>query len=146
MAARSEVPAWSKTVCWATLLGYWAFMIYETHAPVPLGPGPTIPHLDKALHCLSFGLLGGALTLARSLAFWGDAAAWRASRIRMQVVNWSAVAAFGLLDEATQPLTGRSLDPIDWLADALGAACGVWSAAWLVSLRSRRWSPFTPAK
>jgi VanZ family protein len=33
--------------------------------------------------------------------------------------------AFGLLDEATQPLTGRDFDWFDWLADILGAVTGL---------------------
>jgi VanZ family protein len=36
----------------------------------------------------------------------------------------AAVIAYGLLDEFTQPWTGRDFDWFDWAADIGGATCG----------------------
>jgi VanZ family protein len=36
----------------------------------------------------------------------------------------AAVITYGLLDEFTQPLTGRDFDWFDWAADIGGAAVG----------------------
>lgn len=44
---------------------------------------------------------------------------------RLAVVVWLAIAGFGAIDEATQPLAGRDCSGYDWLADATGAAVGV---------------------
>lgn len=41
------------------------------------------------------------------------------------VAVFAAVSAFGLLDEATQPLTARDFDWFDWLADNLGVVVGI---------------------
>ncbi len=48
---------------------------------------------------------------------------------------FAAVTAFGLFDEATQPLTGRDFDWFDWLADSVGAFAGI---ALYESVRRRR--------
>lgn len=127
---------WVRAAGWAALAGYWSFMIYETHSPAPLGPGPIIPHLDKALHFFSFGLLGAGLTLGRAIFFWNAKDAWLNVSRRLAIVSWLSIAAFGVLDELTQPLTGRSCDPFDWLADATGSALGILLAT---SLLRRRW-------
>ncbi|HEX7377272.1 MAG TPA: VanZ family protein, partial [Pirellulales bacterium] len=50
--------------------------------------------------------------------------------MRQAAFTWCAgvllcVTAFGLLDEATQPFTGRDFDWFDWLADSVGALGGM---------------------
>ena len=36
-----------------------------------------------------------------------------------------AVALYGVIDEVTQPMVGRTMDGVDWLADIAGAATGL---------------------
>jgi VanZ family protein len=88
---------------------------------IPQSPGPSLPHLDKLAHFLAFAALAAPL-------------AWRHPR------HWWAVAlgalAYGGLIEIIQPLTGRSAEFGDLLADALGAFCGAFLAA-----RFGRWRP-----
>jgi VanZ family protein len=37
-------------------------------------------------------------------------------------------AGYGILDELTQALVGRSADIKDWFADLVGATAGIWAA------------------
>jgi VanZ family protein len=36
-----------------------------------------------------------------------------------------ALAAFAVLDEATQPVFGRHADPLDWVYDCIGLTAGL---------------------
>jgi VanZ family protein len=46
-----------------------------------------------------------------------------------------ALAAFGAVDEITQPLFGRTADVLDWAADCAGIAVGLL----LVAITSSAW-------
>ena len=49
-------------------------------------------------------------------------------RVRRFVGYVLIVAAiYGVLDELTQTLVGRSADVADWLADMVGATVGIWA-------------------
>jgi len=82
---------------------------------------------DKTLHAIGFTILG-ALTVwridvkATGISF-ATAVAW-----------YLGLLAYGAFDELTQPITGRSCELTDWLADACGAAIGIV----LVVLHRRR--------
>lgn len=115
----------------AAWLGFLGLVALLTHVPLPHGGASRIPHLDKIAH---FGLyfvlaLLGALRLAtyerilptRKLVLWGV-----------------FYALYGVIDELTQPWTGRNADIDDWLADASGIAAATWFA--IIWLRRTRLS------
>ena len=86
---------------------------------VPLAPASTgVPHLDKAVHAAIFA--GLALLVA----------AWRVTRFdpprRAAVVAFVLCLIYGAADELTQTFTAnRQADPLDFAADAVGAALGL---------------------
>jgi hypothetical protein len=81
------------------------------------------PHDDKVVHALLYAVLGGLLRIAT-----GRLAA-----------TLALAGAVGLADELLQStVPGRSADPLDWVADVLGAFVG----AWLVSVLARRHGRF----
>lgn len=91
---------------------------------------------DKALHFAAFAAGGILLALAlRWSVAWPDKA-----------VAWFAIAAlvlYGAFDEAHQLFTPHrsGADPLDWLADALGAAAGVFLFTLIYARLSRAHPP-----
>lgn len=103
-------------------LPYLMFVVAATHWPAPPAtvPGGDVPW-DKLLHFGAY-LAGGALVAAALLAgACRRRGAWLAAGL--------ALAAFSLLDEATQPLVGRDFEWLDWAADLSGLALGMALAA-----------------
>ena len=83
-------------------------------------PGPYFPHRDKVFHALQFGLMGYLYARAAVLT-------WSHRPRRALLFGFAVTAAMGLLDELHQAFVpGRDGDPLDWLADVLGAAAGGW--------------------
>lgn len=81
------------------------------------------PHWDKVVH---FGLYATlAILTLRALAPRHGPAATRWAAFARCAGVLLCVTAFGLLDEATQPFTGRDFDWFDWLADGVGALGGM---------------------
>lgn len=101
------------------LIGFWLLLVALTHFPNPYPHRGEPEHYDKLVHFTLYGVLA-ALAL-RMLTLRAEQAA---AVVRCLGVL-TAVMAFGLFDEATQPLTGRDFDWFDWLADSLGAAVGI---------------------
>lgn len=104
---------------WRLLLaGYWLTLIVATHWPPTFGPLPG-QQSDKLAH----------LAVYASLA-WLLAMAWQHSAGRLNGRHlrfaWLAVASFAAVDEFTQPFVNRVASENDWLADAAGAAAGLW--------------------
>lgn len=84
---------------------------------------------DKIEHALAFAALGTAAAL-------GGVGSRR-------VIALSAVGLLmygGLIELAQTRIAGRSGEWADWLADAIGIACGLLLAAWT----RRRWPPARP--
>jgi VanZ family protein len=85
--------------------------------------------IDKAGHFGMFALLGVLL-------------AWGLHRARVRAsFAWALIAGIvvGVLDELHQrSVPGRSSDPMDLLADALGCAFGLWLAHHFFEKRARR--------
>ena len=105
---------------------YLLLLVVATHVPKPedlLGDLPRTS--DKLLHLLAYAVL--AALAAATLA---SAGRWQTAPITRLAL---ALAAFGIVDEITQPLCGRTAEPLDWVADCLGIACGIAVVGALVS-------------
>ena len=81
----------------------------------PQAPGPEgIPGLDKLAHFVAFAALAAPLA-------WRYPHLWRAVAL--------AALAYGGLIEIVQPLTGRTAEWADLLADGAGAFAGAFAAS-----------------
>ena len=112
---------------------YWLVLCLATHWPNPWPAGGTPQYPDKLVHFTAYGILAflavfalGACCPSQNRRAW----AWRSLAVL------AAVIAYGLLDEFTQPLTGRDFDWFDWAADIGGAMLGgALSKIWLPRCR-----------
>lgn len=95
------------------LLLYWLLIGTITHLPATKLPHVTVS--DKLEHFAAFMLLGFLLNVVLH-QFTHRHADWLTLLI---------ILIYGALDELLQPLTGRTCDLTDWLADGTGAAAGV---------------------
>jgi len=97
---------------------YWLVLFLATHwrNPWPRGGTPSYP--DKLVHFTAYGILAGLAVYAIGNRLSVRGLAKRAAAILAVVI------AYGLLDEFTQPLTGRDFEWLDWAADIGGAVCG----------------------
>lgn len=108
-------------------VAYAVTLVLATHYPKPDQLLGRYGHADKLLHFGAYFLL--AMFVAA--AVWG---AGRWSR-RVAVAVAIALAAFGAVDEITQPFFGRTADVFDWAADCAGIAIGIL----LVATASSAW-------
>ena len=97
-------------------------MVVVMHWPASAMPGKAWHPWDKAVHGLAYALLT-LLVLLVSERFDAPRAMLPMRMTLRTCLCVLVVVAYGLLDEATQPLTGRSYDLRDWAADSGGAAC-----------------------
>ena len=97
------------------LIGYMLVLLYLALSPAP--SGPEIPHFDKLMHTLSWGLM--------ALLCLG---AWPDHYLRAVLVS----AVHGGATEVMQGtlVRGRTADWFDWLADLLGALIVVGLFSW----------------
>ena len=96
--------------CVLVLALYWAGIFTLTHIPISRPPIP-MPD-DKAAHFLAYLGLGILLNLVL-----------RATRSISN--DWIILAiglSYGVIDELTQKLVGRTCDQMDWFADCAGMA------------------------
>lgn len=100
--------------CWAA--GIWLASSTTWHAETPsLGWWPTWLPADKVLHATVFGVLAALLALPVR----------HKSSVALGLC-WLGAALWGALDEVHQGyVPGRTQDPWDWLADAVGALAAV---------------------
>ncbi len=92
---------------------YWLLICTLTHLPAS-----DLPHVevnDKIEHFAAFSLLGFLL----------NAVLRQVTRRHCDWLTLTIILIYGALDEWLQPLTGRSCEFNDWLADGAGAAAGV---------------------
>ena len=115
-------PPWWHRVVTPALAAYWLAMAYGTHRP-PGPPGKDY-HLDKVAH---FGGFFGLAVLLGMVLHKAGRSIWLALPV---------VLVYAAADELTQPSFGRTADPLDWIADGVGATCGLLVLRWL--LRTRR--------
>lgn len=115
---------------------YGLLLVVATHAPSAsvqflvkaVDYGPLAP--DKLLHTASYAVLGLLAVLA-----YGSR--WRRPATGVTVVSalFVMLAAWGILDEATQPFFGRAADVVDWAYDVvgivLGLTAGLVASRWL---------------
>ena len=101
------------------LFGYWITLVVGTHLP---SSHPILrQHVgDKVAHFVAYGVLG-----------WLLAMVWQTSTGRLNGRHlrllWLAILVIGMIDEVTQPPFGRDASIWDWLADAAGAAIGLYA-------------------
>ena len=123
-------PYWPAVLIGSLLL-YTFALVVATHLP-KIGGIVRTAGVDKLLHF-------GAYFVQATLAAAAVAATGRLGR-RNAVILIAALAAFGGLDELTQPWFSRSAEWADWAADCLGVALGV-SLVMLLSQRLNRSTP-----
>ncbi|WP_425395494.1 VanZ family protein [Aeoliella sp.] len=115
---------------WAMLAAYWLVMLAATHRPAKPTPGaPPATHIDKPAHAVGFAILA-----------WMLAWCWCAGlplTFRRAAIILGVLLAYSVLDELTQPWFARTCDPLDLLADLVGAAIGLGAFA-LMSRRRER--------
>ena len=123
---------WLRRWSGVALLVYLTALVTGTHLPHPEDL-ISIEGNDKWLH---FGAYFG---LAFLLATWRQTS--RPVTRRALLAIWSFAAFTGVVDELTQMLPGinRQCEFADWLADIVGAACGlvVWQLIRCLSNRGR---------
>ena len=115
-AANPSLPRFLRPLA-ALTLAYTLVLVFATHYPEPqelLGPNPPS---DKTLHFLAYGALGMLAT-----AVLATAGRWS---LRGVAALAAGLVAFAAVDEVTQPWFGRSAEPLDWVWDCLGLACGI---------------------
>jgi VanZ family protein len=114
---------------WAAIAVAWAAaMFWASSQPSPFFlPRPFLSH-DKLLHALAYAVLAALV--------YGALAPARLGALRGVVLAAALSTAYGATDELHQAFVpGRSADPRDLAADAIGAIAGAAAAA---ALRSRR--------
>jgi len=117
---RGHVPALA-----ALCLAYLVMMTVATHLPPNRIHVPTwrVP-ADKVFHFTAYA--GLAFLLATlGAALWTGTPGGRWGHLLRYAAVLPIVAVFGIIDEITQPLVGRTADPLDWIADFSGALCGL---------------------
>lgn len=114
-----------RVLAWAPALA-WAAAIFVVSSRESVGI-PAFWGADKLLHFGAYALLG--FLLAHGAAGSGLAPRWAVA------LGW----AYGGSDELHQAFVpGRSADPADWAADALGVLAGTFAYARLMAWRRGR--------
>lgn len=121
----------------AVLVVYWVTLVTATHWPLGFPPqAKPLLSKDKLLHFSAYAGLGFLLYLNVRLRADARAAAkseWPPGRSASRggfsllalLLVVVATSLAGLADEFTQPLFDRDFEWNDWLADSVGAVCGV---------------------
>lgn len=112
------------------LLAYWLLLFISTHLPMP--DRIHIPDVsDKIAHFVGYfglGFLASAALLVR-----GIRSPWTFVGVFL------CLTFYGAVDELLQHLVpGRHADTWDWLADTVGAACGIAALAIGLTIRNLR--------
>ena len=114
---------------WSAVAGaYWCALASLTHyhdAPAITPDFLEETIADKVFHGSAFAVL--AILLALAAAAWCEVRNFAASRATRRAALFALVLAslYAVVDEFTQPLTGRRFEIGDLGVDLLGAVCGV---------------------
>jgi len=117
-------------LAWLPALGYMGLIWVLSSMALKVNFQP-VPFRDKGVHFVEYG----ALAVLLSIAFRGT---WPTAPLRRPAF-YAAVTTvlWGLLDEIHQAyVPGRSSDPWDLLADALGAIAGTLAFVLVTRLRA----------
>lgn len=113
---RSARHGW-RTGVW---LAVWTGAFVATHVPAPAVRLP-VDVRDVWLHFVGFVVLG-------VVTIWRIAGGGARIGLRTAAGWFLGLVAYGLFDEVTQELVGRTFQWTDWAADGAGAAVGVLTA------------------
>jgi VanZ family protein len=123
---------WRRLTAFLPPFAYMTLISWLSSLPLTL-PLPAVPHRDKIVHVIEYGLLG----LLNAHALRVGLPALRASRAFITAAVMTA--AFGYLDELHQAFVpGRDANVYDLLADVTGAALGVAVYALIERTRSAK--------
>jgi VanZ family protein len=130
------------------LVVFWAAAIFGLSSlPGSTIPSVRVPHLDKVVHVALYATLGALLARALGQRWPATPAAAAGNRKRnhklvvgkVVLVAWLLAVAYGASDETHQLfVAGRSADPADLAADAVGALVGAFVGTLAMSMISSR--------
>ena len=103
----------TRRILWTMTVSYWLVLFVLTHTPprhMPHGPAS-----DKLMHFLAYLVLSFLIGTSIYLAV-------PCRRRRLPLIVLVLGAAYGALDELTQPFSGRMAEWGDWWADMAGVA------------------------
>jgi len=106
----------------------WVAAFVTTH--LPGGAVPRVGVKDTTLHFVGYFVI--ALLFLLTLSARG------VPRLRRAVLVFCTMAAYGAIDEITQPLVRRSTDIRDWIADVAGTAVAIMVCESLSAIVGRR--------
>ena len=92
---------------------YWISLFIATH--LPKVPYVHIPGKGRTAHAVAYAMLACLLLICLRTRSGGSLSLTTAGGAIL------VIAVYALLDEYSQPLTGRDADIIDWSFDLLGA-------------------------
>jgi len=115
------------TLVFSTLVVYWIILFVGTSIPAQSVPSLGIGG-DKVAHFFAYLILSVLLYL--TFIFQEKLSFTQRNAI---ILTLAIAICYGVLDELHQMLVpGRSAELLDWIADAIGAACGVLITSFLL--------------
>jgi hypothetical protein len=122
----------------ASVVGVYALMLFgSTHWPKLLLPHlPMFFSFDKLCHFSGYAVLTLLLLLMPVGLFRMPEGGYRSPAWLAALLVLLAVAAAAALDELTQPLVLRDLDPLDWAFDITGAIAALTAVAIRIGYRA----------
>lgn len=114
----------------------WAGLIFAaSHSPRGAELPMLVPHFDKVVHAVVYGILSGCIALALVIHT-------RWPPVRIAWIALLLASFYGMTDEFHQYFVpGRSTELLDWVANTVGASWILFAArppaSWLASMRQR---------
>lgn len=103
-----------RTILAIALAAHWIAMAVATH--LPADALPDVPGTDKSKHFIGYAVLALLLAIVLKLRGFG--------RFGAALAAVAICAAYGAVDELTQPWFGRFCELGDWVADLVGSLVG----------------------
>lgn len=111
----TPLPLRHRRTILAFCVAVWLAALVITH--LPASNLPSLGVKDTKLHLMGYAGIASF--------FWLTLAAYGVGLGRRVLLGLAVLAAYGALDELTQPIFGRSADSLDFLADMLGASAAL---------------------